>query len=99
MQVDLVVVLQMHKTLLLFYVITNLHELKVMDQSQSIHLQDLRSLIFYQNRGYPFMADILAGYDAEGPALFNIDMFGSVEKKHMLQLVAVWVAMVYRRRI
>ena len=35
-----------------------------------------------QNRGYPFMADILVGgYDAQGPALFNIDMFGSVEEK------------------
>ena len=28
------------------------------------------------------MADILlGGYDRDGPALFNVDMFGSVEKK------------------
>ena len=49
----------------------------------SIHsLARLCSLIFHQNRGYPFMADILVGgYDANGPALFNIDMFGSVEEK------------------
>ncbi len=50
----------------------------------SIHsLARLCSLIFHQNRGYPFIADILVGgYDDEqGPALFNIDMFGSVEPK------------------
>jgi proteasome beta subunit len=49
----------------------------------SIHsLSRLCSLIFHQNRGYPFMADILVGgYDNQGPALFNIDMFGSVEDK------------------
>jgi proteasome beta subunit len=49
----------------------------------SIHsLARLCSLIFHQNRGYPFMADILVGgYDTNGPALFNIDMFGSVEEK------------------
>ena len=51
-------------------------------------LARLCSLIFHQNRGYPFIADILVGgYDAAdsgkegGPALFNIDMFGSVEQK------------------
>lgn len=45
-------------------------------------LARLCSLIFHQNRGYPFIADILVGgYDASGPALFNIDMFGSVEEK------------------
>lgn len=51
----------------------------------SIHsLARLCSLIFHQNRGYPFIADILiGGYDAatQSPALFNIDMFGSVESK------------------
>ncbi len=42
----------------------------------------LASLIFHQNRGYPFIADILVGgHDEDGPALFNIDMFGSVEPK------------------
>ncbi len=45
-------------------------------------LARLTSLIFHQNRGYPFMADILVGgYDGSGPALYNIDMFGSVEAK------------------
>ena len=49
----------------------------------SIHsLARLCSLIFHQNRGYPFIADILVGgYDTTGPALYNIDMFGSVESK------------------
>jgi len=45
-------------------------------------LSRLTSLMFHQNRGYPFIADILlGGYDNEGPQLFNIDMFGSVEEK------------------
>lgn len=45
-------------------------------------LTRLTSLMFHQNRGYPFIADILVGgYDLDGPALFNIDMFGSVEQK------------------
>ena len=60
----------------------NLH--RVVKQSPiAIHsLARLCSLIFHQNRGYPFMADILlGGYDTNGPALFNIDMFGSVEEK------------------
>ena len=37
---------------------------------------------YYENRGYPFIADILiGGYDSNGPSLFNVDMFGSVEEK------------------
>ena len=45
-------------------------------------LARLCSLVFHQNRGYPFIADILlGGYDRDGPALFNVDMFGSVEEK------------------
>ena len=46
-------------------------------------LARLCSLIFHRNRGYPFIADILVGgHDGVGgPALFNIDMFGSVEEK------------------
>jgi proteasome beta subunit len=61
---------------------SNLHRVET-QQSISIHsLARLCSLIFHQNRGYPFMADIVVGgYDAKGPALFNIDMFGSVEEK------------------
>ena len=61
---------------------SNLHRVDKQN-SISIHsLARLCSLIFHQNRGYPFMADILlGGYDASGPALFNVDMFGSVEEK------------------
>lgn len=45
-------------------------------------LARLTSLLFHRNRGYPFIADILVGgYDSDGAALFNIDMFGSVEEK------------------
>ena len=45
-------------------------------------LTRLTSLIFQQNRGHPFIADILVGgYDQQGPALYNIDMFGSAEEK------------------
>jgi len=45
-------------------------------------LARLCSLLFHQNRGYPFIADILiGGYDKKGPALLYIDMFGSVEEK------------------
>ncbi|MXY60889.1 MAG: proteasome subunit beta [Cenarchaeum sp. SB0665_bin_23] len=45
-------------------------------------LARLTSLLFHRNRGYPFIADILVGgFDGDGAALFNIDMFGSVEAK------------------
>jgi proteasome beta subunit len=45
-------------------------------------LSRLTSLVFHQNRGYPFIADILVGgYDKQGPSLYNIDLFGSVEEK------------------
>jgi proteasome beta subunit len=48
-------------------------------------LARLCSLLFHQNRGYPFIADILiGGYDKKGPALLNIDMFGSVEEKNFV---------------
>ncbi len=52
---------------------SNLHRVDKQN-SISIHsLARLCSLIFHQNRGYPFMADILlGGYDANGPALFNV---------------------------
>ncbi len=61
---------------------SNLHRVEK-GGSISIHsLARLCSLIFHQNRGYPFIADILVGgYDKTGPDLYNIDMFGSVEKK------------------
>tara|TARA_Y100001949_G_scaffold137812_1_gene119556 strand:- start:4551 stop:5183 length:633 start_codon:yes stop_codon:yes gene_type:complete len=45
-------------------------------------LARLCSLVFHQNRGYPFIADILlGGYDNNQSDLYNVDMFGSVEKK------------------
>ena len=60
----------------------NLHRVQKQEPIPIKSLTRLTSLIFHQNRGYPFMADILVGgYDLNGPALFNIDMFGSVEEK------------------
>jgi proteasome beta subunit len=60
----------------------NLHRIQKNESIPIKSLTRLASLIFHQNRGYPFMADILVGgYDKTGPALFNIDMFGSVEEK------------------
>ena len=42
----------------------------------------LASLIFFQNRYYGFIADILVGgYDKHGPSLYNIDPFGSLDQK------------------
>jgi proteasome beta subunit len=60
----------------------NLHRIQKNESIPIKSLTRLTSLIFHQNRGYPFMADILVGgYDKQGPALYNIDMFGSVEEK------------------
>ncbi len=60
----------------------NLHRIQKQEPIPIKSLTRLTSLIFHQNRGYPFIADILlGGFDNTGPALFNIDMFGSVEKK------------------
>jgi len=60
----------------------NLHRIQKNEPIPIKSLVRLSSLIFHQNRGYPFMADILVGgYDMNGPALYNIDMFGSVEEK------------------
>jgi len=60
----------------------NLHRIQKNEPILIKSLTRLASLIFHQNRGYPFMADILVGgYDNQGPALYNIDMFGSVEEK------------------
>lgn len=59
-----------------------LHRIRSREPIPVKTLARLTSLIFHGNRGYPFIADILmGGYDANGPALFNIDMFGSVEAK------------------
>ena len=60
----------------------NIHQIQKQEPIPIKSLTRLTSLIFHQNRGYPFIADILVGgYDHDGPALFNIDMFGSVEEK------------------
>jgi len=60
----------------------NLHRIQKQEPIPIRSLTRLTSLIFHQNRGYPFMADILVGgFDNQGPDLYNIDMFGSVEKK------------------
>jgi len=60
----------------------NLHRVEKNEPMAIKSLTRLTSLIFHQNRGYPFIADILiGGYDKQGPALYNIDMFGSVEEK------------------
>jgi len=60
----------------------NLHRVEKNQPIAIKSLTRLTSLIFHQNRGYPFIADILVGgYDKQGPALYNIDMFGSVEEK------------------
>ena len=60
----------------------NVHRIQKQDSIPIRSLARLCSLIFHQNRGYPFMADILVGgYTNDGPSLFNIDMFGSVEDK------------------
>ena len=60
----------------------NVHAVQKNENITIKSLARLCSLVFHQNRGYPFIADILlGGYDRDGPALFNIDMFGSVEKK------------------
>jgi len=61
----------------------NIHKIQKQEPIPIKSLTRLTSLIFHQNRGYPFIADILiGGYDNSGPALFNIDMFGSVEEKN-----------------
>ena len=59
-----------------------LHRVRKQEPMPIRSITRLASLIFHQNRGYPFIADILVGgYDSDGAALFNIDMFGSVEPK------------------
>jgi len=61
----------------------NVHRIQSQEPIPIKSLARLTSLMFHQNRGYPFIADILVGgYDNQGPQLFNIDMFGSVEEKN-----------------
>jgi len=60
----------------------NVHAVQKNENITIKSLARLCSLVFHQNRGYPFIADILlGGYDRNGSALFNVDMFGSVEEK------------------
>ena len=60
----------------------NVHSIQKNENIPIKSLARLCSLVFHQNRGYPFIADILlGGFDRYGPILFNIDMFGSVEEK------------------
>jgi len=60
----------------------NIHRIQKQEPIPIKSLTRLTSLIFHQNRGYPFIADIIVGgYDNAGPGLYNIDMFGSVEEK------------------
>jgi len=60
----------------------NIHAIQTNENITIRSLARLCSLVFHQNRGYPFIADILlGGYDRDGPELINIDQFGSVEQK------------------
>ena len=60
----------------------NVHSIQKNENIPIKSLARLCSLVFHQNRGYPFMADILlGGFDRYGPVLFNIDQLGSVEEK------------------
>ena len=61
---------------------SNIHRIDKQEYLPIKSIARLASLIFFQNRYYPFIADILVGgYDKQGPALYNIDMFGSLDKK------------------
>lgn len=60
----------------------NIHKVQKNENIPIRSLARLCSLLFHQNRGYPFIADILiGGYDKDGPALVNVDVFGSAEEK------------------
>ncbi len=61
---------------------SNVHRIEKGEYLPLRSIARLTSLIFHQNRGYPFIADILVGgYDKDGPSLYNIDLFGSVDEK------------------
>jgi len=61
---------------------SNVHRIEKQEYLPIKSIARLTSLIFHQNRGYPFIADILVGgYDKSGPALYNIDLFGSINEK------------------
>ena len=57
-----------------------LHRIQKQEPISIRALARLTSLMFHQNRGYPFVADILiGGYDNAGPSLYNIDMLWFVQ--------------------
>ena len=61
---------------------SNIHRIEKQEYLPIKSIARLASLIFHQNRGYPFIADILVGgHDKQGSALYNIDLFGSVDEK------------------
>ena len=61
---------------------SNIHRIEKQEYLPIKSIARLASLIFFQNRYYPFIVDILVGgYDNQGPSLYNIDMFGSLDKK------------------
>ena len=62
---------------------SNIHRIEKQEYMQIKSLARLASLVLFQNRYYGFIADILVGgYDKQGPALYNIDPFGSLDKKN-----------------
>lgn len=45
----------------------------------------LASNMFFSQRAYPYIVEILVGgYDNEGPAMYNVDLFGSLNKEHFV---------------
>ncbi len=61
---------------------SNIHRIEKQEYLPIKSIARLASLIFFQNRYYPFIVDILVGgYDNQGPSLYNVDMFGSLDKK------------------
>jgi proteasome beta subunit len=61
---------------------SNIYRLEKQEYLPVQSIARLASLIFFQNRYYGVIADILVGgYDKKGPSLYNIDPFGSLDKK------------------
>ena len=61
---------------------SNIHRIEKQEYLPVKSIARLASLIFFQNRYYGFIADILVGgYDKQGPSLYNIDPFGSLDQK------------------
>ncbi len=63
----------------------NIHRIEKQEYLPIKSIARLASLVFFQNRYYGFIADILVGgYDKHGPAIYNIDPFGSLDKKNFV---------------